>query len=88
MDLCLRLKAEGKRIIWTPFACLIHHESASRGEETTPEKQARFASEVAFMKSKWGIKLQQDPHYSPNLTLDNEIFSIAFPPRLENKWMI
>ena len=88
VDLCLRLKAEGKRIIWTPFACLIHHESASRGEETTPEEQERFASEVAFMKSRWGIKLQQDPYYSPNLTLANEQFDIAFPPRLENKWMI
>jgi glycosyltransferase involved in cell wall biosynthesis len=88
VDLCLRLKAEGKRTIWTPFACLIHHESASRGEETTLEKQERFASEIAFMKSRWGIKLQQDPYYSPNLTLANEQFDIAFPPRLENKWMI
>jgi len=88
VDLCLKIRELGWRIVWTPFARLVHHESASRGEETTPEKKSRFASEIAFMKSKWGTKLQQDPHYSPNLTLDNEQFDIAFPPRLENKWMI
>ena len=88
VDLCLKIREQGWRIVWTPFAKLVHHESARRGGDTTPEKQARFASEVAFMKSKWGIKLQQDPHYSPNLTLDNEHFDIACPPRLENKWMI
>jgi glycosyltransferase involved in cell wall biosynthesis len=88
VDLCLKIREQGWRIVWTPFAKLVHHESASRRGDTTPEKQARFASEVAFMKSKWGIKLQQDPHYSPNLTLANEQFDMACPPRLENKWMI
>jgi len=88
VDLCLKIREAGWRVVWTPFAELIHHESASRGQDESPEKQARFASEIAFMKSKWGDKLLQDPHYSPNLTLDDEIFSLAFPPRLEAFWKI
>ena len=31
VDFCLRLREAGYRILWTPYAELIHHESASRG---------------------------------------------------------
>ena len=31
VDFCLRLRARGFRIVWTPHAELYHHESASRG---------------------------------------------------------
>ena len=37
---CLRIRSAGYRIIWTPFAELYHHESATRGEDNTPEKAA------------------------------------------------
>jgi len=86
VDLCLKIREAGWRVVWTPFAQLIHHESASRGVDESPEKLARFASEIAFMKSKWGEKLIRDPNYNPNLTLDDEKFSLAFPPRLDVVW--
>jgi hypothetical protein len=35
------------------------------------------------MKQRWGDKLLNDPAYSPNLTLDHEDFSLAWPPRVE-----
>jgi hypothetical protein len=38
------------------------------------------------MKRRWGSVLLEDPAYSPNLTLDREDFSIAFPPRVESPW--
>jgi GT2 family glycosyltransferase len=82
VDLCLRAREEGWRVVWTPFAELLHHESASRGPENTPEKHARFVSEITFMKNKWGKKLFNDTHYNPNLTLESEDFSLAFPPRV------
>lgn len=82
VDLCLKVRKAGYRNVWTPFACLKHHESLSRGAETTPEKQARFNHEVAVMKARWGALLEADPFYSPNLTLDREDHSLAFPPRL------
>src|SRR5437867_1219482 len=77
VDFCLKVRVAGYRNIWTPYAELYHHESISRGNEDTPEKQARFQEEVEFMKNKWGDKLAIDPYYSPNLTRDREDFSIG-----------
>lgn len=82
VDFCLRVRAAGYRNVWTPYAELYHHESASRGGEDTPEKQARLAEEAAYMKQRWGDLLLNDPAYSPNLTLDREDFSLAWPPRV------
>jgi GT2 family glycosyltransferase len=81
VDLCLRLRQIGYRNVWTPYARLYHHESASRGYEDTPEKKARFEAEKAAMVRRWGSSLQVDPAYNPNLTLDAEDFGLSWPPR-------
>jgi len=83
VDFCLKVREKGYRNLWTPYAELYHHESISRGAEDTLDKQARFQSEIQFMKKKWGLELTQDPCYSPNLTLSHEDFSLAWPPRYE-----
>lgn len=75
VDFCLKVREAGYRNLWTPYAELIHHESASRGAEDNPEKFARFQSEIAYMKNTWGESLLNDPHYSQWLTLDREDFS-------------
>ncbi len=82
VDFCLRVQAAGYRNVWTPYAEMNHHESASRGEEDSPEKIARFKSEIDYMKARWGDYLLHDPTYSYNLTLDGEDFSYAWPPRV------
>ncbi|MGX2039215.1 glycosyltransferase [Methylocaldum sp. MU1018] len=82
VDFCLRLGRAGYRNLWTPFANLYHHESATRGYEDTPEKQARFAREQEFMRKRWGPLLFSDPAFNPNLSLDREDFYLAFPPRV------
>jgi glycosyltransferase involved in cell wall biosynthesis len=82
IDFCLRVRDLGYRNVWTPFAELYHHESATRGHEDTPEKKARFDSEVSYMKNRWGKQLLDDPYYSPNLTLESENFSIAWHSRV------
>jgi len=81
VDFCLRVREAGYRNVWTPFAELYHHESATRGYENTAAKQARFAGERRYMKERWGDLLLHDPAYSPNLTLDHEDFSLSWPPR-------
>ncbi|EXJ15982.1 glycosyltransferase [Imhoffiella purpurea] len=82
IDFCLRVRQAGYRNLWTPYAELNHHESASRGAEVTPEQQARFVGEVERMRARWGDALIEDPAYSPNLTLDHVDFSLAWPPRV------
>jgi GT2 family glycosyltransferase len=81
VDFCLRLQALGYRNLWTPFVDIVHHESASRGREDTPEKLARFEQEVQLMQARWEPLLCADPHYNPNLTLESVNFELAFPPR-------
>lgn len=81
IDFCLRVLKAGYRNLWTPFAEFYHHESASRGLEDTPEKVARFQSEVRYMRRTWGKLLDHDPAYNPNLSLQHEDFSLSFPPR-------
>lgn len=86
IDLCMKIRAVGKRIVWTPFAELTHHESISRGADTDPVKQLRFQNEVRHMVAKWGAALDEDPYYSPNLTLTLEDGSLATPPRVARPW--
>jgi glycosyltransferase involved in cell wall biosynthesis len=83
IDFCLKVRAAGYRNLWTPYAELYHHESASRGAEDTLEKRDRFRSEVEYMTAKWGDALVNDPAYNPNLTLTVNDFTLALPPR---KW--
>ncbi|WP_410175705.1 glycosyltransferase family 2 protein [Pseudomonas syringae group genomosp. 3] len=80
VDFCLRVQEAGYLNVWTPFAELYHHESATRGHEDTPQKQQRFSQEVQYMKCRWPQMLV-DYVYNPNLTLDYEDFSLAWPPR-------
>lgn len=80
VDFCIRLRELGLRNVWTPYAELFHHESATRGNDVQPEKQSRFQSEVRYMLARWKDVLQRDPAYNPNLTLEHEDFSLACPP--------
>jgi GT2 family glycosyltransferase len=82
VDLCLRIGERGYRIVWTPHAELYHHESASRGPDTNPNKRKRFAAEVAYMQRRWGALLQHDPCHNPNLWLDYHDWGLASPPRI------
>ena len=87
VDLCLRVRESGYRIIWTPYAVLYHHESKSRGSDLTPEKQSRFQREIHFMHAKWGEKLLSDPFFNPNLSLQTTMPRAAYRPRLRKPWL-
>lgn len=86
VDFCLKLGELGYKNVWTPYATLIHHESASRGRDDTPEKRLRFSKEAAYMHRRWGNLLLNDPAYNPNLTLDYAYPLPSFPPRIVKPW--
>ena len=77
VDFCLRCSDAGYRSVFTPFAQLVHEQSASRG----PENSRQFEATVKYMQIRWGDKIANDPYYSPNLSLEREDFTLAFPPR-------
>ena len=81
VDFCLRACEAGLQIVWTPYADLIHHESASRGRDFGSAQRAQVLREMAYMLEKWGERLRNDPFYSPNLS-DSNAFDLAWPPRI------
>lgn len=86
VDFCLRLSEMGLRNVWLPQAVLYHHESRSRGSDIAPEKLKRFALEHAYMQWRWGNRINNDPAYNPNLTLQHANFALAWPPRTSKPW--
>jgi len=86
VDLCLKIVESGKRVVWTPFAELKHHESASRGEDNDHRKRARFQREIDYMKARWAPIIRSDPYYNPNLSLLDFNCALAFPPRAPVPW--
>lgn len=86
VDLCLRIRKHGYRVVWTPFAELYHHESISRGSDYAPEKIDRFMREVAYFKRRWASVIAHDPYYNSNLTVERHDFTLAFPPRVPLPW--
>ena len=73
IDLCLKVGATGKRIVWTPYAILMHEGSASqKGQvEARPDeaKLKRFAAEKDAMYARWLPKMAYDPAYNRHLSL-------------------
>src|SRR6185369_8821997 len=80
VDLCLRLRGAGWRIVWLPTAELYHHESASFGRHDRGASSTQYARDVAVMRERWGSALAADPYYNPNLSLVHG-YRLAFPPR-------
>jgi GT2 family glycosyltransferase len=65
VDYCLRAYNAGFRTIWTPFACLYHHESASRGSDMEGEKRERFEKEKNNLRRIHHTAEIEDPALNP-----------------------
>ncbi|MBV9300650.1 MAG: glycosyltransferase [Acidobacteriaceae bacterium] len=72
IDLCLKIGSRGYRVLYTPHALLYHFEAFSK----TPKDLIPHPQEVAAMRSKWGVIIAADPYYNPNLTRNDEDFSL------------
>lgn len=77
VDFCLRLHEAGLACVMTPYAEMIHHESASRGDDLSAAQRDRFMAEEKFMHERWGDRLQNDKFFSPNLSLAHPDFRPA-----------
>ncbi len=69
VDYCLKVRATGRRIVYTPFAVLFHHESVT--------KSGVYAEELARFKNKWCTDDAEDPYYNPNLSTTHNDYSIG-----------
>lgn len=85
IDFCLRIGDLGLRNIYAGSVTCIHNESASRGAPTSGVKREEFQAEVLLFRSRWRNRLRTDPYYSPNLSLDRELFT-PDDPRVPLPW--
>lgn len=58
VDVSLKLRAAGSRIVWTPWARWYHFESRTRDATVS-------AVEAAFLGRRWGREITTDPYYHP-----------------------
>ena len=81
VDFCVRVHKAGYQNLFTPFAMLYHYESKSRGLDESPEKRARFVSEVTRFQTRWKAELAAgDPCLNPNFDIDRDDFRIKLQP--------
>jgi GT2 family glycosyltransferase len=86
VDFCLKLYQAGYRNIFTPYATLIHHESASRGKHRSGPSKKLGDLEGDRLYHKWRHFTLFDPAYNPNLTLEELDYSPALHSRVEPPW--
>jgi O-antigen biosynthesis protein len=77
IDLCLRMRQLGLRIVYTPFAELTHFESASRGSGGV------LPSEIANFLERWRGFLTDDPAYHPGMVKNT---SWVIPEERQDVW--
>ncbi|MEP6709153.1 MAG: glycosyltransferase [Verrucomicrobiota bacterium] len=70
VDLCLKMRRAGYLIVYTPFARLYHHESASR-------RRSFEALETDVIRERWPDLLERDPYYNPSLSRERADFSLG-----------
>ncbi len=86
IDLCIRVRRAGFRVVWTPFALLHHVDGASRGQDRTIRQQASFRRSLATLQSKWDDAMRHDPYLNANLRATDHHLLLAEPPRRVPPW--
>jgi GT2 family glycosyltransferase len=83
VDLCIKIRQQGSRIIWTPHAEMYHYESLTFGHPSSTARRVQFKLDVQLIRTRWHDVLDSDPCYNPNFdTMPGAVFSFAQPPRL------
>jgi len=77
VDLCMRAIEKGFRVVWTPFACCVHRESASRGSDETKENIDRFRREQQNLRDRHATEVYEDPAVNPWYTKDRSAPGLA-----------
>jgi len=85
VELCMRLRKFGYRIIWTPYARL--HHGKKRKPTASSEDQEVRRKEIAHIRERWGKVLDRDPFWNPNLSLHSNFPRISSPPRITRPWL-
>ncbi|HEY3773456.1 MAG TPA: glycosyltransferase family 2 protein [Solirubrobacteraceae bacterium] len=71
VDLCLKIRVNGGRIVYRGDVVVVHHEGRSRGQGAerwaTPERQAAMALNAARLVGRWAGSLEQDDEFAARI---------------------
>jgi GT2 family glycosyltransferase len=81
VELCLRVRASGLRVLWAADAVLVHHEMSTRGADTSPQAQIRHELERSIARRRHFTAMDHDPFLNPNLAATATTIVLASPPR-------
>ena len=81
IDLSLKVREAGYKVVWTPFSTLVHHSSITQASDfkdrgANLESHRRFQGERQAMLKKWMPQLASDPAYNRNLSLSHSDFRV------------
>ncbi|MEO0635847.1 MAG: glycosyltransferase [Pseudomonadota bacterium] len=82
VDYCMRAHKAGFRIVWTPFATLVHRESVSRSKDRSPSRKAQFRKEKSALRSIHRTVEYLDPAHHPLLSRRHRTPRFSFVRRL------
>ena len=74
VDLCMKIRQAGYRIIFSADAVCEHRESLSRGDDFDESKLARFMLENETMRERWDEALKRDPFYNPHFSREGGVY--------------
>jgi GT2 family glycosyltransferase len=88
VDLCLRFRSAGQRVLWTPYATLVHHGSQSVSGDPSNLRKIAESSERALEEGlrfvcRWPDFVGNDPRYNRNLSLVNQDYALETVFRVE-----
>jgi O-antigen biosynthesis protein len=75
VDLALKVRKLGLRVVWTPHAVLYHFESLTRAR-----KDEVSSFESAYVRKRWQNALEVDPYSNPHLDQSHGDWVVARPP--------
>jgi GT2 family glycosyltransferase len=85
VDLCLRAREAGSRVVYAAGAVLYHYESLSLGRHYAGPRAALESVEVLRLRARFPGAIANDPFYSPLASLQpGREWQPAFPPRSHN----
>jgi len=85
IDLCLRIREKGYRILMVPSARLFHLEQATRTPDASPENQEQLSKARAYIAQRHAGALRRDPFFNPQTIPEAAqlTLSTTYPYRLK-----
>ena len=84
VDLCLRLGACGRNLIYASLATLWHFEQVSLGRHYQGERKIHESLEVSRLRSSYATALANDMFYNPHASLEpGREWQLRFSPQMQ-----